>query len=203
MDRLEEEPKQTDLTLDRFELCRDEFFAHKRQPGLTLSNGKVQANTACIRKMKDVDFVQILINRETHKLAIRACGEEELFSLRWVRVTNGVRYPRAITGRIFFMKVCALMGWNPDNKICMLGHFYRANEDLLFLFDMDYGEEYPREVREDGKKRTSRVPHFAPSLENVFGPLYADHRKSLGINLYQGFAVMSVKNGELRPRGMA
>ena len=200
-DKYQEEPEQArpDI-LDDFEVTRGEFYSHTREPGFTLNDGKVQVNTACIRKMADVDYIQILINRMTHKLAIRACGEEDLFCLPWVRVKEGKRYPRPITGRIFIMKVCKLMNWNPDNRIRMLGKFYKANDDLIFLFDMDGAEEYPRVIGEDGKRKSSKTPHFSAALENVFGPLYSEHKKEMGINLHQGFAIYSVKDGVLRPR---
>ena len=200
-DMYHEEPEQArpDI-LDDFEVTRGEFYSHTREPGFTLNDGKVQVNTACIRKMADVDYIQILINRESHKLAIRACGEEDLFCLPWVRVKDGKRYPRPITGRIFIMKVCKLMNWNPDNRIRMLGKFYKANDDLIFLFDMDGAEEYPRVIGEDGKRKSSKTPHFSAALENVFGPLYSEHKKEMGINLHQGFAIYSVKDGVLRPR---
>ena len=201
MDRYHEEPEQIRMDFQGFEMGRGEFFAHTREPCFTLTDGKVQANTACIRKMADIDYIQILINQTTHKLVIRACEEEELFSLPWCRTKDGKRFPRAITGPVFIMKVCSLMGWNPDNRIRMLGKFYRANEDLIFLFDMDGAEEYPRTIGEDGKRKTSKIPHFSPTLENIFGPLYSEHKKEIGINLHQGFAILSVKDGGLHTRG--
>ena len=200
MERYREEPEQITMDFNGFEMGRGEFFAHTREPCFSLNDGKVQANTACIRKMADVDYIQILINQTTHKLVLRASNEDELFSLPWCRTRNGIRYPRGITGPVFIMKVCALMGWNPDNRIRMLGKYYRANEDLIFLFDMDGAEEFPRTIGEDGKRKTSRTPHFSPALENVFGPLYTEHKKELGLNLHQGFAVLSVKDGQLHPR---
>ncbi len=201
MDMYHEEPEQARPgILNDFEVTRGEFYSHMREPGFTLSDGKVQVNTACIRKMADVNFIQILINRTSHKLAIRACGEDDLFCLPWVRIKDGKRFPRPITGRVFIMKVCALMGWNPDNRIRMLGKFYKANDDLIFLFDMDGAEEYPRYVGEDGKRKTSRTPHFSPTLVNIFGPLYSEHKKEIGINLHQGFAIWSVKDGGLHSR---
>ena len=82
----------------------------------------------------------------------------------------------------------------------MLGKFYKANEDLIFLFDMDGAEEYPRTIGKDGKRKSSKTPHFSPTLENIFGPLYSEHKKEMGINLHQGFAIYSVKDGVLHPR---
>lgn len=200
MDLYREEPEQIRMDFTGFEMGRGEFFAHTREPCFTLNGGKVQANTACIRKMADVNYIQILINQSTHKLVIRACEEDDLFALSWCREKDGIRTPRAITGPVFIMKVCTLMGWNPDNRIRMLGKFYRANEDLIFLFDMDGAEEFDRQKDENGKRKTSRTPHFSASLQNVFGPLYTEHKKELGFNLHQGFAVMSVRDGQLKPR---
>ncbi len=204
MDRYHEEPEQArpDM-LNDFEVTRGEFYAHTREPGLTLNDGKVQVNTAGIRKMAGVNYIQILINRMTHKLAIRACDEEDLFCLPWVRIKGENRFPRPISGRVFIMKVCKLMNWNPDNRIRMLGKFYCANDDLIFLFDMDGAEEYPRETGQDGKRKTSKIPHFSPTLENIFGPLYSEHKKEMGINLHQGFAILSVQDGGLYPRAAA
>ncbi len=200
MDKYTEEPEQIQMDFSGFETSRGEFFAHTREPCFTMSDGKVQANTACVRKMADVSHIQILINQFTHKLVIRACEEDELFSLPWCKEKDGKRLPRPITGPVFIMKVCALMGWNPDNRIRMLGKLFRANGDLIFLFDMDGAEEFKRQKDENGKRKTSRTPHFSASLENVFGPLFTEHKKELGINLHQGFAVLSVKDGQLHPR---
>ena len=66
--------------------------------------------------------------------------------------------------------------------------------------DPDQWLQRPLPIGEDGKRKTSRTPHFSPALENVFGPLYTEHKKELGLDLHQGFAVLSVKDGQLHPR---
>ena len=64
MDMYHEEPEQARPgILNDFEVTRGEFYSHMRDPGFTLSDGKVQVNTACIRKMADVNFIQILIQQ--------------------------------------------------------------------------------------------------------------------------------------------
>ena len=119
-----EEPFEEDneLNLNDFEVTRTEFFAHTREPSFIFNDGKVGVNTACVRRLPDVDYVQLLINRNKRKLAIRACEEEDVFSIQWAKTKDGKRHPRQITGRMFFMKVCDMMGWNPDYRYKILGN---------------------------------------------------------------------------------
>ena len=76
-----EEPEKIQLDLNEFEVARSEFFAHMREPSFIFNEGKVGVNTACVRRLPDVDYVQILINRKKQKLAVRACREEDVCSI--------------------------------------------------------------------------------------------------------------------------
>ena len=85
-----EEPFEEDneLNLNDFEVTRTEFFAHTREPSFIFNDGKVGVNTACVRRLPDVDYVQLLINRNKKKLAIRACEEEDVFSIQWAKTKD-------------------------------------------------------------------------------------------------------------------
>ena len=132
-----EEPEKVQLDLNEFEVARSEFFAHMREPSFIFNDGKVGVNTACVRRLPEVDYVQFLINRKKQKLAVRVCQEEDIFSIPLAKTTkDGKRLPRSITGRMFFMKVCDMMGWNPDYRYKILGKLVKANGELLFLFDL-------------------------------------------------------------------
>ena len=135
-----DEPEKVQLDLNEFEVARSEFFAHMREPSFIFNDGKVGVNAACVRRLPEVDYVQLLINRQKKKLAVRVCREEDLFSILWAKTKNGKRLPRQITGKMFFMKVCDMMGWNPDYRYKIVGKLIRANDELLFLFDLDARE---------------------------------------------------------------
>ncbi len=45
-----------------YQVVRGEFFAHIYEPSFTFNNYKVSVNTACIKKLPDVEYVQILVN---------------------------------------------------------------------------------------------------------------------------------------------
>ena len=181
-----------DLNLDSYEITRGEFFAHQREPSFIFNDGKVGVNTACVRKLEDVEYVQILINREKKKLAVRACQEDDIYSLQWGNTKNGKRFPRQITGRIFFMKVCELMNWNPDFRYKILGKLVQANNERIFLFDLTSHETFPRIIDETGKKKSSRKPVYQEEWKHQFGIPFSEHKKALQLNLFGEYTVLSV-----------
>ena len=50
------------FSFDGYQVVRGEFFAHIHEPSLTFSNSKVYVNMACIKKLPQFDYVQILVN---------------------------------------------------------------------------------------------------------------------------------------------
>ena len=54
---------EEEIDLSEYEIVRPEFFAHIKEPALTVNVDKIGVNTACVRLMPDVEYVQILINR--------------------------------------------------------------------------------------------------------------------------------------------
>ena len=56
------------FSYDGYQVVRGEFFAHTYEPSFTFNSSKVSVNTACIKKLPDTDFVQILVNPDEKKL---------------------------------------------------------------------------------------------------------------------------------------
>lgn len=175
-----------------YQVVRGEFFAHMYEPSFTFNGNKVSVNTACVKKLPDVDYVQILVNPETKKLAVRPCSEQEKDSLRW---SSGKRTaPKQITCRIFFAKVVALMGWNPDYRYKLLGKLIRSKGELLFVFDLTTPEIFVRTVKEGDKPKTSRTPTYPAEWQTQFGQSVEEHQKSLQVNIFDGYAVFGIED---------
>ena len=82
------------FTYDGFQVVRGEFFAHMYEPSITFNNCKVTLNTACIKKLPSVNYVQILVNPKTMKLAVRPCSEDDKDSFLWCTEKAGKRKPK-------------------------------------------------------------------------------------------------------------
>ena len=126
-----------DFDFDGYQVVRREFFAHTFEPSITFNNYKVYVNTACLNKFPHADCVQLLINRESHILALRPCAESERDAFAWCNTSGGKRRPRQVTGKFFFAKLFELMDWNIDYRYKLIGKVIHANDEYLIVFDLN------------------------------------------------------------------
>lgn len=182
-----------EFSFDGYQVVRGEFFAHVYEPSFTFNSYKCSVNTACIKKLPNYDYVQILVNPDERKLAVRPCSEDEKDSFRWCSATSK-RAPKQITCRMFFAKVITLMDWNPDYRYKLLGKLIQSGDDLLFVFDLNTPEIYKRTLKDDGKVKTSRTPVFPEEWKDQFGMPVTEHRKTMQINTFDGYAVFGLQD---------
>ena len=193
-EEIEEVP---DSIFGGFQIVRSEYFSQLHEPSITFNQGKVGVNSACLKKLPNIDYAQILVNREKKMLAIRPCQETDIFSFQWCtyRAKDHKRQPRQITAKMLFMKICTLMKWNLDYRYKILGKLVHANNEYLFIFNLNSAQTFIREPAAEGEKpKTSRNPIFPAEWQNQFGIPFEDHQKALQINMFHGFAVYSIKD---------
>ena len=181
------------FSYEGYEVVRGEFFAHIFEPSFTLSNYKVSVNTACIKKLPEIDYIQILVNPKQKKLAVLPCQEEEKDSFKW-RTGGKKRGPRKITCRVFYAKVMDLMGWDPTYRYKVLGKLIRSGERLLFVFDLTTPEIYARTLTKDGKSKISKKPAYLDEWKNQFGVPVAEHQNRIQVSIFNEYAVFGVKD---------
>jgi len=179
---------------DGFQVVRREFFAHLNEPSVTFNNCKFYANTACLLKFPDAEYVQVLVNQKTKILALRPCGESDKDSFLWCNSSKGKRKPRQVTCRLFFAKIVSLMDWDPDHRYKLTGKLIHANGQYLIAFDLTAIEVYQRIFSEDSKPQTSKTPVFRLDWQDQFGLPFEEHRKSMQINIFDGYAIYAIKN---------
>lgn len=184
-------PVDENFSYQGYQVVRGEFFSHIYEPSVSFNNCKVQFNTACLRKLPNVDFVQFLVNPSTHSLVVRPCDEDEKDSFAWC---TAKRKPRQITGRLFFAKIVSLMGWNPNHRYKLLGKVIRTGSEYLILFDMTATEIYQRTSREGEKPKTSRTPVFPADWKDQFGLPVEEHQRQLQVNIFEGYTVFRVQD---------
>ena len=137
--------EDVDFNFDGYQVVRGEYFAHLYEPSITFNLNKVYLNAASIRKLPNIDYVQILVNSEEKKIAVRPCAEDVKDSFLWC---TPKRKPKQITCRVFFGKIISLMDWNPDYRYKLLGKLIKSNDEYLFTFDLNAPEIYTRTLVE-------------------------------------------------------
>lgn len=182
------------FSYDGYQVVRGEFFAHVYEPSIVLNKCKVYVNTACINKLPDVDYVQILVNPRDKKVAVRPCHEDEKDAFLWCSSRGGKHKPKQITGRVFFAKIFQLMDWNPIHRYKLLGKLIRSGDEHLFVFDLTAPEIFQCIMRDGEKPQTSKTPVFPAEWQNQFGLPVEEHRKALQVNIFEGYAVYGLKD---------
>ena len=178
------------FSYDGFQVVRGEFFPHVNEPTLSFSNNKVYVNATCIRKLPDIDYVQMLVNPDEQKVCIRPCSEGERDSFRWKSKVNGK--PKQITCKMFFAKIMSMMNWDPNYRYKLLGKLIESGGELLFSFDLSAAEIFKRTKTKNGKAKASRTPAYPEEWKNQFGLTVDEHQKSIQVNIFEGYAVFEI-----------
>ena len=188
-------PIEDDDSFDYFhsQVARGEFFAHTYEPSFTFNKLKISINTACIKKLPNVEYVQILVNQEKKMLIVKPCLEEERDSFKWC---TSKRTPRQITCKIFYAKIMHLMEWDPNNRYKILGKLIRSNGQLFFVFDLKNTETFIKITSREGKEVTSRTPIYPAEWQNQFGIPFSEHQMNLKVNIVDGYATYVIEESD-------
>lgn len=202
-DASQEENEVLDLgenfDFDGFQVVRREFFAHVHEPSVTFNNCKLYVNSACLQRFPETNSIQVLINQETKIMALLPCPEGAKDSFAWCGNSKGKRVPKQVTCKLFFAKIVDMMDWNPDYRYKLLGKMIKANGENLIAFDLTATETYRRTFSDGAKPKTSRTPVFPAEWQDQFGLPYNEHQQSMQINVFDGYAVYSIKDNSESP----
>ena len=188
------------FSYDGFQVVRGEYFYHRNEPCITISDFKLTFNASCLRKVPNVDFVMVLINPDTKMMVIRPATDDVKDSFIWKTASNK---PKSITCRIFYAKILELMEWDSECRYKLIGKLVKRQDEYLFVFDLKAYEAYQRSitVTPEGKEKrtTSRRPLYPEEWKNQFGLPVDEHRKRLHLNIYDGYAVFGLKEAAQQP----
>lgn len=193
-----------DFSFDGYQVVRGEFFANKHEPSISFNGYQVYVNTACIRRLPETDYVQILVNKEENMLAVRPCSEDDRDSFLWrsINRNSGKRQPKYITARIFNAMLFEHMGWDHKNRYRLIGKLKVAREVKLFVFDLNAFEVYAKTSAGGEIKGKSQHGILPSEWKGQFGMPVEEHDRSLEISTFKGFAVFDVK-GKRTPKTIA
>ena len=136
----QETAEAAQLDLSGYEIVRAQFFSTMQNPALTISNGKMRFNTACLKKFKDVEYVELLLNSVNRCIAIRPCEKENPNAIHWGRLRESRWFVSQISCRGLAKTLFDIMNWENGVKYRFRGEFIQNGEDKLMLFQLDEPE---------------------------------------------------------------
>ena len=148
----------TRLNLSGYEIVRAQFFSTLSNPAMTISNGKMRFNTACLKKFGDEEYVELLLNTVERCIAIRPCSKDNPNAVRWGRLKDSRWSVSAISCRGLAKTLFDIMDWEEDTRYRFRGEYVGAGENKMLLFQLDEPEMIkteeitlpPQEPEQDG-----------------------------------------------------
>lgn len=128
------------LDLTGYEVVRAQYFATLQNPAMTISNGKLRFNAACLKKFEDVEYVELLLNSIDRCVAIRPCEKSNPNAIRWGRLKEGRWCASTLGCRGLAKALFDIMEWDEDLKYRFRGQLVEQNNDKLMLFELDEPE---------------------------------------------------------------
>lgn len=180
-----------------YQITREEFFAHAKEPSLSMCGNKLYVNRVCIKKAPDTMRVLVLVSPEQKKIILKPCSEERKDSVPWITARGNVR--QIICKPAFCALITELTGWNLNHRYKMIGKMVRNNGERLFIFDLNAALIYPRktDVNEDGQivpGKLNRDPVYMESWKHQFGLPVEEHERTYAINRFDDYVVISVQS---------
>ena len=147
-ENLAEKNIESKFDLSGYEIVRAQFFSTRLDPAMTISDGQLTFNTACLKKFEDVEYVEILFNSIEKIIAVRPCEKDNVNAVRWGTLRKGkwAVLPKSCRG--FSQPLYELMDWNGDCKYRFRGQYSKSADEQIFLFNLEEPEIIQRETIE-------------------------------------------------------
>ena len=183
---------------DGYQIVRREMFAHLREPSVVIRKDSITFNTACINGLEDTVYIQVMINRDQHRMAIRKCDPDDKDAIRWCIEKPDKRKSRKITSKEFSRKLYELMDWSDKCRYKILGHRISYEGETLYVFELDETEIFferkkktkaqviaekensglsPQQIkeREQEERKMSKKPFYPDDWTGSFGLPVEEH----------------------------
>lgn len=180
------------FSYDGYQVVRGEFLSRNNMPAICFDGVRLSVNTACLRKMPGVSYIQFLVNPSERKLVLRPCGEDDKDSFLLCSEKEGKRIPRKIVCRLFTAMLSELMGWGMDKRYRIMGSVVRTKSDCLMLFDLNAAEMLYRAAKRSEAKNLTRKSYFPEEWRDHFGLTVNEPEKSIMVNLFDDYTVFGL-----------
>ena len=124
------------LNMGGYQLVRSEYFPSLERPYMTISNGKIRFNTACLKKFEDVEYVELLLNTVKSCIAIRPCDKDNPNAIHWGRLREERWVASTLSCKGLSRTLFDLMSWEDEGQYKFSGQYRENGDDKLLLFEL-------------------------------------------------------------------
>lgn len=180
----------------RMKVVRKELFANLRDPAVTIRNGNITFNTACINGLEDAVWVNLMIDEEARILAVQECDENDKHALRWCIAKPDKRKSRKMTCPGFTDLLYSMLNWDKKCRYKVLGYQIKFDGEILYVFDLSaykiFQEKSKKDAENDGQNvqleisDEARKGYFPDDIANTFGVPIEEHKREMVVTELDG-----------------
>ena len=171
------------LDMHGYEVVRSQYFSTLRNAAMTIANGKISFNTACLKKFDDVEYVELLLNSVSRCIAVRPCEKNNPNAIHWGKLREDRWCTLSKSCRGLAKTLFDIMEWDESLKYRFRGDYIENEGQKVMLFRLDEPEMVktenivlpPTEAEADGQEETEEktvkqtIYILPPEWENTFG----------------------------------
>lgn len=136
-----------DFDFRGFEIARSQFFDTKNKLTLKMSSDQIQFGQACIRKLNDHPYVELLIHPLHHLLAVRKSNKDMRNSIQWAKTNHkGTFQPKLLAGTAYLNTFFELFDWDLRYKYRLCGVRRQKDNESVIMYDLDETEVFMPEI---------------------------------------------------------
>ena len=192
---------------NRMKVIRKELFANLRDPAVTIRDGNITFNTACINGLEDVVYVNLMIDEELGFLSVTGCDENDKGAIRWCVAKPDKRKSRMMRCPDFTDGIYKLLGWDKKCRYKILGYQIPFEGKIYYVFDLNVFQifnEKPKKgeepVDETGavQEVDTRKGYYPDDIANTFGVPMEQYKKETAVTDMDGYVTMAMFTGAER-----
>ena len=160
------------FSYDGYLVIRKELYANLRDPAVTVRNGSITFNAACIADFVGAVYVRLYFNEKLGRMAVRKASENDKDALRWCIVKGEKRKSRKVSCPDLTDLIYSVMKWDKTCRYKILGYLIEVDNEKLFVFDFTVQRVYhERPPKGDAgcDQPIDRKGFYPDDVANTFG----------------------------------
>ena len=214
LDVSEQETRRKELeeefSYEGYKYVRSEFFANLREPAITIRDGSITFNTACINGLEDVVYINAMIHEDLMRIVVKGCNENDKDALRWCVAKPDKRKSRKMNCPGFTDLVFKMMNWEKGFRYKIMGYKIEFEGEILYVFDLKVFKMYHETAKDkdnvasseetkDGKKTTrkkqDRKGFYPDDIAGSFGIPVEEHDQEKEVRNLNGYVSVGAITG--------
>ena len=131
--QLRRQQLEQEFSFEGYYAIRKELYADLKDPAMTIRDGSINFNNACINALENVIQIETFFNDGLKRFALFKSRPGAAGSLRWCINKNGKRSSRRISCPDLTNMIYSVMKWDKKLRYKILGYLIKVDQQQVFV----------------------------------------------------------------------